>query len=84
MSYLFLNLLQLRKNKRINFFNVSSTASGAHAFRNSCPDTTPQIISSKGDVRQNPIDLLVVVVWVRTKEQHLKKLLACQLLCRTA
>lgn len=55
-------------------------ASGAHAFRNNCPDTTPQIISSKGDVRQNPIDLLVVVVWVRTKEQHLKKLLACQLL----
>lgn len=58
-------------------------ASGAHAFRNNWPDTTPQIISSKGDVRQNPIDLLVVV-WVCTKEQHLKKLLACQLLSRTA
>lgn len=45
-------------------------SSGAHVFRNNGPATTCQTVPSKGEVRWNLSDLLVVAVWVRTKEQH--------------
>lgn len=69
--HLFLTHLQLKKeeNEILScFFHSSSPLE--HTSRNNGPATTCQTVPSKGEVRWNLSDLLVVAVWVRTKEQH--------------